>query len=187
MSFQPFFGSFSLASLSRWTLKNMRRRSVGLFPLDARQRAGASHRRGEPRRGVYGTLTSVIVASAVTYLPHGMRYPYAGVLQIHSDVEEASTAYGAPQMQTFIKIVLPLLSASMISCRLFVFLALRAMRRRTASAAQGKVLLGAVAEYTIGVEGDQSLIARTHPIDRPQPWRPRSRVIARNKVIAVCD
>ena len=115
-----------------------------------------------------------------------MRYAYAGVLQIHSDVEQVSTASGAPRMQTVIKIVLPLLSASMISCRLFAFLALRAMRRRTASAAQGKAFLGEVAEYTIGVDGDQSLLARI-PLGRPQPWRPRSRVIARNKVIAICD
>ena len=77
---------------------------------------------------LYGTLASVIIASAVGYLPYGMRYAYAGVLQIHNDLEEASTASGAHQARTFIKIVFPLLTASMVSCWLFVFLlAVRAM------------------------------------------------------------
>jgi iron(III) transport system permease protein len=77
---------------------------------------------------LYGTLASVIIASAVGYLPYGMRYAYAGVLQIHNDLEEASTAAGANQPRTFVKIVFPLLTASMVSCWLFVFLlAVRAM------------------------------------------------------------
>src|SRR5690606_33392586 len=78
--------------------------------------------------GFYGTLMSVILASAVGYLPYGMRYAYAGVMQIHSDLEEASTAAGATQEQTFVRIVAPLIAASMLSCWLFVFLlAVRAM------------------------------------------------------------
>ena len=71
---------------------------------------------------LYGTLTSIIIASAVRYLPYGMRYAYAGVLQIHTDLEEASTASGARQGNTFIRIVLPLLSAALASAWLFVFL-----------------------------------------------------------------
>ncbi|MBB4189472.1 ABC transporter permease [Sinorhizobium terangae] len=177
VSFKPFFGSFNVASLSRWTLKNYAtvigpgffrstlvntlvlgtvtasivvpftalcawlavRRKPAAWVLD--QLATAPLTFPSIVMGVaflqvfvnlpfpfYGTLTSVIVASAVAYLPYGMRYAYAGVLQIHSDLEEASTASGAPQMQTFLRIVLPLLSASMISCWLFVFLlAVRAM------------------------------------------------------------
>jgi hypothetical protein len=34
---------------------------------------------------LYGTLLSIIIASAMRYLPYGMRYAYAGVLQIHVD------------------------------------------------------------------------------------------------------
>lgn len=77
---------------------------------------------------LYGTLLSVIIASAVGYLPYGMRYAYAGVLQIHTDLEEASTASGAGQTRTFLRIVFPLLATSMLSCWLFVFLlSVRAM------------------------------------------------------------
>ncbi len=77
---------------------------------------------------LYGTLLSIIIASTVGFLPYGMRYAYAGVLQIHSDLEEASTASGAHQARTFVRIVFPLLAASMVSCWLFVFLlAVRSM------------------------------------------------------------
>jgi iron(III) transport system permease protein len=71
---------------------------------------------------LYGTLTSIIIASAVRYLPYGMRYAYAGVLQIHTDLEDASMTSGARQGSTFIRIVLPLLSAALASAWLFVFL-----------------------------------------------------------------
>jgi len=71
---------------------------------------------------LYGTLVSVIIASAVRYLPYGMRYAYAGVLQIHTDLEDAATTSGAGRAFIFIKVVLPLIAAALISCWLFVFL-----------------------------------------------------------------
>src|SRR5262249_5005606 len=71
---------------------------------------------------LYGTLISVIIASAVRYLPYGMRYAYAGVLQIHIDLEDAATTAGAGGAAIFIRVVLPLISAALISCWLFVFL-----------------------------------------------------------------
>jgi iron(III) transport system permease protein len=71
---------------------------------------------------LYGTLVSVIVASAVRYLPYGMRYAYAGVLQIHADLEDAATTSGAGKTFVFVRIVLPLIAAALVSCWLFVFL-----------------------------------------------------------------
>ena len=71
---------------------------------------------------LYGTLISVIIASTVRFLPYGMRYSYAGVLQIHPDLEAASGVAGARQAATFVRVVLPLISAALISCWLFVFL-----------------------------------------------------------------
>jgi iron(III) transport system permease protein len=70
----------------------------------------------------YGTLASVIFASMVRYLPYGMRYSYAGVLQIHDELEEASAISGARMRTTFIRIVIPLILPAMITCWLFVFL-----------------------------------------------------------------
>jgi len=71
---------------------------------------------------LYGTLASVIIASAVRFLPYGMRYAYAGVLQIHPELEDASASSGAQQSRTFWRIVVPLILPALISCWLFVFL-----------------------------------------------------------------
>jgi iron(III) transport system permease protein len=71
---------------------------------------------------LYGTLISVIIASAVRYLPYGMRYAYAGVLQIHIDLEDAAVTAGASRAFVFVRVVLPLIGAALVSCWLFVFL-----------------------------------------------------------------
>ena len=71
---------------------------------------------------LYGTLLSVILASSVRYMPYGMRYAYAGVLQIHRELEDASSSSGAKQSSTFMRIVLPLLAGSLVSAWLFIFL-----------------------------------------------------------------
>jgi iron(III) transport system permease protein len=70
----------------------------------------------------YGTLASVILASLIRYLPYGMRYSYAGILQIHGELEEASSISGARKAATFVRIVIPLIAPSLITCWLFVFL-----------------------------------------------------------------
>jgi iron(III) transport system permease protein len=71
---------------------------------------------------IYGTLVSVVIASAVRYLPYGMRYAYAGVLQIHADLEDAATTAGAGAASIFVRVVLPLISTALVGCWLFVFL-----------------------------------------------------------------
>jgi iron(III) transport system permease protein len=71
---------------------------------------------------LYGTLLSVIIASAVRYLPYGMRYAYAGVLQIHTDLEDAAMTSGAGRAFVFVRVVLPLIGTALVSCWLFVFL-----------------------------------------------------------------
>jgi iron(III) transport system permease protein len=72
--------------------------------------------------GLYGSLLSVIIASTVRYLPYGMRYSYAGVLQVHRELEEASAISGARQVTTFLRVVMPLVAPALITCWLFVFL-----------------------------------------------------------------
>jgi len=71
---------------------------------------------------IYGTLLSIIIASMVRYMPYGMRYSYAGILQIHRELEEASGLSGARQSTTFLRIVMPLVAPAMMTCWLFVFL-----------------------------------------------------------------
>jgi iron(III) transport system permease protein len=55
-------------------------------------------------------------------MPFGMRYSYAGVLQIHRELEEASAVSGARAAATFLRIVVPLVAPAVVTCWLFVFL-----------------------------------------------------------------
>lgn len=71
---------------------------------------------------LYGTLLSIIIASSVRYFPYGMRYSYTAALQIHPDLEQAATISGASRAALFIRVVIPLLAASLISSWLLVFL-----------------------------------------------------------------
>jgi iron(III) transport system permease protein len=71
---------------------------------------------------LYGTLISVVIASAVRYLPYGMRYAYAGVLRIHVELEDAAVTAGASAAPIFLRVVVPLIAAALASCWLFVFL-----------------------------------------------------------------
>jgi iron(III) transport system permease protein len=71
---------------------------------------------------LYGTLTSVIIASTARYMPFGMRYSYTGALQIHPDLEDAAMIAGASRRALFKRVVMPLLAASLISAWLVVFL-----------------------------------------------------------------
>ena len=71
---------------------------------------------------LYGTLLSIILASVVQFMPFGMRYSYAGVLQIHRELEEVSAVSGARAGATFFRIVLPLAAPAVITCWLFIFL-----------------------------------------------------------------
>jgi iron(III) transport system permease protein len=71
---------------------------------------------------LYGTLISVIIASTVRYLPNGMRYAFAGTMQIHPDLEAAATISGAARAALFRRIVIPLLAPTLVSAWLVVFL-----------------------------------------------------------------
>ncbi len=72
--------------------------------------------------GLYGTLTSIVIASSVRFLPYGMRYAQAGIIQVHRELEEASAMSGAREGTTFLRIVVPLIAPALITCWLFIFL-----------------------------------------------------------------
>ncbi len=72
--------------------------------------------------GVYGTIWIIVWALVINYLPYGMRYSYAGMIQLHRELEEAAAASGATPMVGFRRIVFPLLAPSLIAGWLFIFL-----------------------------------------------------------------
>jgi iron(III) transport system permease protein len=71
---------------------------------------------------LYGTLLGILIVFAVRYLPYGMRYTWAGVLQIHRELEEAAGVAGATPLGILRRVVMPLLSPAIIAGWLFIFL-----------------------------------------------------------------
>jgi iron(III) transport system permease protein len=71
---------------------------------------------------IYGTLWLIGLAFVIRYIPFGMRYSYAGVLQIHPELEQAAGVSGANTAQNITKIVFPLLLPALTSGWLFIFL-----------------------------------------------------------------
>lgn len=71
---------------------------------------------------VYGTLWLIGFAFVVRYLPYGMRYAHAGVLQVHRELEDAAGVSGAHRPTVFRRILVPLISPSLIAGWLFIFL-----------------------------------------------------------------
>jgi iron(III) transport system permease protein len=71
---------------------------------------------------IYGTIWALTIAYVCRYLPYGLRYTYAGVLQIHVELEEAAGASGATPLQTLRRIEAPLLSPALLSGWLYIVL-----------------------------------------------------------------
>ena len=71
---------------------------------------------------IYGTLWLIAAGFTIRYMPYGLRYSYSGVLQIHRELEEAAGVAGAGPMGVLRRVVVPLLSPSLLSGWLFIFL-----------------------------------------------------------------
>ncbi|MEK7334415.1 MAG: iron ABC transporter permease [Candidatus Binatota bacterium] len=80
---------------------------------------------------IYGTLWILLVAYVTLYLPYGIRVASATMVQIHRELEEASTASGASWAQTFFRIVLPLLLPGFLSG--WIYVAIISLRELSAS------------------------------------------------------
>jgi iron(III) transport system permease protein len=76
--------------------------------------------------GVYGTLGILLIAYMTKFLPFGMRYAVSGMHQIGSELEEATKVSGASWLQSFRRVVLPLLLPAFFSG--WIYVALVSMR-----------------------------------------------------------
>lgn len=108
---------------------------------------------------IYGTLWILLVAYITLYMPYGIRIASATMLQIHKELEEASTASGASWSQTFGRIVLPLLLPGFVSG--WIYVAIISLRELSASiflVAQGTEVLSTVV-FSLWDSGDITAVA----------------------------
>jgi iron(III) transport system permease protein len=71
---------------------------------------------------VYGTLWILLLAFMTRYIPYGIRYTHAGLLQLHKELEEAAYASGASWTNCMRRITLPLITPSFLGGWIFIFL-----------------------------------------------------------------
>ena len=72
--------------------------------------------------GVYGTLWIMLIAYVTRFLPYGMRYTSASMLQIHKELEESAAMSGAGWGLTFRRVVLPLLKPGLLAGFIYVMI-----------------------------------------------------------------
>jgi iron(III) transport system permease protein len=70
--------------------------------------------------GIYGTLWIMFIAYLTRFLPYGMRYNSAAMLQIHKELEESAAMSGASWGLTFRRVVLPLLKPGLLAGWIYV-------------------------------------------------------------------
>ena len=103
--------------------------------------------------GVYNTIWILLIAYVTMYLPYGVRFASGGIAQIHKELEEASEMSGASILQTFRKVLAPLLAPVLIAAWLYVFvLAVRELSASIFLAGPGTQVLGTVS-LTMWEEG----------------------------------
>ena len=69
---------------------------------------------------IYGTLWILLVAKVTRFMPYGIRACSASLIQIHKELEEASTACGASWLQTFRRVTLPLLRPTLLTAGIYI-------------------------------------------------------------------
>ena len=71
---------------------------------------------------IYGTVSLLVLAVIIKEMPLGTQIIKASVLQISSELEEASSAAGASRLASFRRILLPLLKPTVVAVGIIVFI-----------------------------------------------------------------
>ncbi len=80
---------------------------------------------------IYGTIWILVVAYITKYMPYGSRTTSSTIIQIHTELEEASALSGATWAYTFRKITLPLLIPGFMAG--WVYIAMVSLRELSTS------------------------------------------------------
>ena len=94
---------------------------------------------------IYNTIWILLVAYVTLYLPYGMRFASSGIAQIHRELEEMAAASGAGLVQTFRRILLPLMAPVLLAGWIYVFvLAVRELGASIFLVGPGTHVLGTI-------------------------------------------
>jgi iron(III) transport system permease protein len=72
--------------------------------------------------GVYGTIWIMFIAYITRFMPYGLRYSTASMLQIHKELEESAAMSGASWFTAFRRIILPLLKPGLLAGWIYVMI-----------------------------------------------------------------
>jgi iron(III) transport system permease protein len=72
--------------------------------------------------GVYGTMWIMFIAYVTRFMPYGLRYNTASMLQIHKELEESAAMSGASWGTTFVRVILPLLKPGLVAGWIYVMI-----------------------------------------------------------------
>jgi len=70
--------------------------------------------------GIYGTLWILLIAYMTRFLPYGMRFNIASLLQLHQELEESAALSGASWFTAFRRVVLPLLKPGLLAGWIYI-------------------------------------------------------------------
>jgi iron(III) transport system permease protein len=71
---------------------------------------------------IYGTIWIMVLAFLIRFMPYGMRFCYAGIVSVHTHLEECARTCGAGTFTVLRRIVLPLTMPAVASIWIYVFL-----------------------------------------------------------------
>jgi iron(III) transport system permease protein len=72
--------------------------------------------------GIYGTIWIMLIAYITRFMPYGLRYNTASMLQIHRELEESAAMSGASWGTTFRRVILPLLKPGLLAGWIYVMI-----------------------------------------------------------------
>jgi iron(III) transport system permease protein len=81
--------------------------------------------------GIYGTIWILLLAYITRFMPYGIRYNTASMVQIHKELEESAAMSGASWAATFFRVVLPLLKPGLVAG--WIYIAIVSLRELSSS------------------------------------------------------
>jgi iron(III) transport system permease protein len=81
--------------------------------------------------GIYGTIWILLLAYLTRFMPYGMRFNTASLLQVHGELEESAALSGAGWLTSFRRVVLPLLKPGLVAG--WIYIAIVSVRELSSS------------------------------------------------------